>query len=168
MPNRIIYVSDENVPLFDEVSRGDASFSQLFAAFLRQRADDLEREQRRALVDPARLCSHDTVRRMVSDDKRRYLNRWGCRDCGETFKETDPTNEFKPLEYTAPAVLNSAKTLRDEFAVAAMASDALQSAIVAAAYIAQGKRFDGDVPNLSTAAKEHYETADAMLEARKK
>lgn len=63
---------------------------------------------------------------------------------------------------------SSSPTPRDQFAMAAMIADSIQSAIVAAAYIAQGKRFDGDVPNLSTAVKEHYETADAMLEARKK
>jgi len=65
-------------------------------------------------------------------------------------------------------VVEPMRTLRDEFAMVAMIADSVQSAIVAAAYIGQGARFDGDVPNLSTAVKEHYETADAMLEARKK
>lgn len=58
-------------------------------------------------------------------------------------------------------------TLRDQFAMAAMIADSVQSAIVAAAYIGQGKVFSGEIPGQADEANEYYKVADAMLEARK-
>lgn len=58
-------------------------------------------------------------------------------------------------------------TLRDQFAMAAMIADAIQSAVVSAAYIGQGKVLRGDYPGPETGAKDYYATADSMLEARK-
>lgn len=58
-------------------------------------------------------------------------------------------------------------TLRDQFAMAAMIADSIQSAVVAAAYIGQGKVMRGDFPGPEMGAKDYYATADSMLEARK-
>jgi hypothetical protein len=109
-------------------------------------------------------CAHIHVERFrVENDGKVFEEQWRCRECGAKFVSLDSL-------FAGPQkiqIMEPMKTLRDEFAMAAMQADALQSAIIAAAYIAQGKRFDGDIPNLSTAVKEHYETADKMLEARK-
>ncbi|MDE1871813.1 MAG: hypothetical protein KGI06_06265 [Candidatus Micrarchaeota archaeon] len=58
-------------------------------------------------------------------------------------------------------------TLRDQFAMAAMIADSIQSAVVSAAYIGQGKVLHEDYPGPETGAKDYYATADAILEARK-
>lgn len=113
--------------------------------------------------DPACYCVHARVFRQTKDDGGAWSEVWKCIDCKREF--TLFPLDIKPGSIQ---VMEPMQTLRDQFAMAAMQADAVQSAIVAAAYIAQGKRFDGDVPNLATATKEHYETADAMLEARKK
>ena len=68
---------------------------------------------------------------------------------------------------TAVLGCGDSPTLRDQFAMVAMISDSIQSAIVAAAYIGQGKVFNGEVPSQADEAKEYYKVADAMLEARK-
>ena len=109
-------------------------------------------------------CAHIHVERFqIEKDGKVFEEQWRCRDCGTKFVTLDSL-------FLGPQkiqVMEPMKTLRDEFAMAAMQADALQSAIIAAAYIAQGKRFDSDVPDLATAVKEHYDTADAMMETRK-
>ena len=64
--------------------------------------------------------------------------------------------------------VDSDKTLRDEFAMAAMVADALQAAVIAVSYLARGKTFEGEFPQTAEGASEYYKTADAMMEARKK
>jgi hypothetical protein len=109
-------------------------------------------------------CAHlQVVYRKWEVDGMVLSEKWMCDLCKKEFY---PLPEF--FGSGQIQVMEPQATLRDQFAMAAMQSDALQSALIAAAYIAQGKSFDGDVPNLTTAVKEHYETADAMMEARKK
>jgi indole-3-glycerol phosphate synthase len=60
----------------------------------------------------------------------------------------------------------SQDNLRDQFAMAAMVSDALQSALIAVAYIARRKTFNGAFPGPEENVKEYYKAADAMLKAR--
>ena len=113
-------------------------------------------------INDVGACAHLYVEHDTDEHRGTVFGEhWRCRDCG---------TEFYPLPKFFPSgpitVMEPQATLRDQFAMAAMLSDALQSAIVAAAYIAQGKRFDGDVPNLATGVKEHYEVADAMMKAR--
>lgn len=57
-------------------------------------------------------------------------------------------------------------TLRDQFAMAAMMSDSIQSAIVSASYMAQGKTYAEEFPGLETGVEAYYKTADAMMKAR--
>ena len=101
---------------------------------------------------------------MISDEKEKAL-----RQILVGYANDDDATTWEAVKAILGILgCDTGRTLRDEFAMAAMLSDAVQSAIIAAAYIAQGKSFDGDVPNLSTTVKEHYATADAMMEARKK
>lgn len=60
------------------------------------------------------------------------------------------------------------ETLRDQFAMAAMIADALQPAMIAVSYLAQGKTFTGEYPEMAEGARDYYRTADAMIEARKR
>lgn len=76
----------------------------------------------------------------------------------EIQTDPQPKIQFMPMPETA--------TLRDQFAMAAMIADSIQSAVVSAAYIGQGKVLKGDFPGPMTGAKEYYATADSMLEAR--
>jgi hypothetical protein len=104
-----------------------------------------------------KTCKHAVVFRSIDGEE------WNCQECGAKFYHLEDIG-FPGQKLT---IMESMPTLRDQFAMASMLADAMQSAIIAATYIAQGKRFDGDVPELSEGVKEHYRTADAMLEARK-
>lgn len=101
-------------------------------------------------------CRHEKV-------VRREDGTWHCDLCEWEFYHLDfgPPGEiqFTPMPEVA--------TLRDQFAMAAMIADAIQSAVVSAAYIGQGKILRGDYPGPETGAKDYYATADSMLEARK-
>jgi hypothetical protein len=109
-------------------------------------------------------CAHPQVVRRVWEVAGKVIGeKWLCDGCDMEFYALPNFFGNGRIEVMEPQA-----TLRDQFAMAAMQSDALQSALIAAAYIAHGKSFDGDVPNLTTAVKEHYETADAMMEARNK
>jgi len=65
-------------------------------------------------------------------------------------------------------VMEPMRTLRDEFAMVSMVVDAIQSALVAIAYTAQGKTFTSDHVFEPEDMREYYRMADAMLEQRKK
>lgn len=100
-------------------------------------------------------CKHDKV-------VRREDGTWHCDYCEEKFylRGFEPGKiQFTPMPESA--------TLRDQFAMAVMIADAIQSAVISAAYIGQGKVMRGDYPGPATGAKDHYATADALLEARK-
>ena len=109
-------------------------------------------------------CAHTIVERFrIAKDSRVFEEQWRCKDCGERFYRLNFDN-FKPqIQITEPV-----KTLRDEFAIAAMIADAVQSGIVAAAHIGKGKILVGDlIPGFAEGAVEYYEIADAMMKARK-
>jgi hypothetical protein len=112
VPNKTIYVKDEDLPLFDRFANEQESISSQFARFLRFEASMRDHRPQLTLMEPQ-------------------------------------------------------MTLRDQFAMAAMQADAVQSALIAVAYTAQGKVFNDRMPDPIEAAQEHYKTADAMLEARK-
>jgi hypothetical protein len=112
MPNKTIYVKDEDLPLWDKAIKDEESLSSRFAAFLR-------------------------------------------------FEE-NIRNHRPQITIMEPHL-----TLRDQFAMAAMQADAVQSAIIAAAYIAQGKTTQVATMIDQATLREYYATADAMLEARK-
>jgi hypothetical protein len=88
-------------------------------------------------------CKHEVVNRSV--DGNHY-----CEDCGAEFFHYAP----------------SMPTLRDQFAMAAMVADAVSSGYNAAAYIAQGKTFDGKIPGPEEHAAEYFKTADEMMKTR--
>jgi hypothetical protein len=96
--------------------------------------------------------------------------RKACVDLNEravnsTYRVAEYINfDIKPSVLT---IMEPQLTLRDQFAMAAMLFDSVQSGMIAAAYIAQGKRFDGAIPGPEEHAQEYYATADKMLEARK-
>ena len=103
-------------------------------------------------------CHHDTVRRQIEDHGDR-TDKWKCA-CGEEFYRLDlQPGKVKLLQPAAP-------TLRDQFAMAAMISDSIQSAILVAAHMAQGQSYQGEYPGLESGVEEHYKTADAMMKAR--
>lgn len=101
-------------------------------------------------------CKHDKV-------VRRPDGTWHCDYCEEEFYHLDfglPGKiQFMPMPEVA--------TLRDQFAMVAMIADSIQSAVVSAAYIGQGKVLHGEYPGPETGTKDYYATADAMLESRK-
>lgn len=110
-------------------------------------------------------CAHVHVERFqIEKDGRVFEEQWRCKDCGVKFVALDGLFGF-PGKIT---VMDPVKTLRDEFAMAAMIADAVQGGIVAAGHIGKGLRIVTDImPTLADGAKEYYEIADAMLEARK-
>ena len=77
--------------------------------------------------------------------------------------------EFFHLDLTPGKiqVMEPMPTLRDQFAMAAMIADALSGAVIAVSYLAQGKTFAGEYPEMAEGAQKYFETADAMMKARK-
>ena|ERR1700679_2440383 len=66
------------------------------------------------MIDPAGRCVHDRIERVGTE--RGYTNQWLCCDCRE---------EFYHLDWNTPqkiTIQEPYKTLRDEFAIAAMQS----------------------------------------------
>ena len=122
-----------------------------------------EAEEQRRQIDPAGLCAHQVVKYdPIDHGNGRYSERWTCRDCRLRFVP-EPT-----AKAMLDALMPERATLRDQFAMAAMIADAVSSGMVAAAYIAQGKTFEGEVDSPVEGAREYYETADAMMKAREK
>ena len=101
-------------------------------------------------------CKHDKV-------VRREDGTWHCDYCEERFYHLGNLDPGKIQFTPTPEVA----TLRDQFAMAAMIADSIQSAVVSAAYIGQGKVLRADYPGPETGAKDYYAVADAILEARK-
>jgi hypothetical protein len=99
-------------------------------------------------------CKHEVVNRSI--DGNHY-----CEDCGADFIHLDHS-PGKIVFTPTPEVA----TLRDQFAMAAMVADALQSALIIMSYTAQGKTFNGKFPGIEEGVNEYYKTADAMLKAR--
>ena len=95
------------------------------------------------MIDPAGRCVHDRIERVGTDVG--YTNQWLCRDCREEFYHLDWKAEGKLT------IMEPFKTLRDEFAIAAMQSLLLENP-------------DSDRNKLGNAA---YFYADGMMEARK-
>jgi len=110
-------------------------------------------------------CAHIYVERFtVEKDGKVFEEQWRCKHCGAKFVNLDSL-------FAGPQkiqIMEPMKTLRDEFAMAAMVADALASAVIAVSYLAQGKSFVGDYPKTVEGAEEYFKTADALLEARKK
>lgn len=102
-------------------------------------------------------CKHEKV-------GRRDDGTWECDRCGEGFYHLGLKGSSQKIQYTA---MPGVATLRDQFAMAAMIADAIQSAVISASYIGQGKSLKGDFPGPATGAKDYYATADALLKARK-
>ena len=108
-------------------------------------------------------CAHTVVERFrIAKDSKVFEEQWRCKGCGEQFYRLN-FDDYRPQIQ----VMEPVKTLRDEFAIAAMISDAMSSAIIAAAYIGQGKIFNGELPGPEDHAAQYYETADKMLDVRK-
>ena len=109
-------------------------------------------------------CAHIHVERFtLGNDGKVFEEQWRCKDCGTKFVSLDSL--FRGPQQIR--VMEPMKTLRDEFAMAAMLSDSIQSVVVAASYMAQGKTYGGEFPGLETGVEAYYKTADAMMEARK-
>ncbi len=108
-------------------------------------------------------CSHVHVERFqIEKDGRVFEEQWRCRDCGEQFYRLN-FDDYRPQIQ----IMEPVKTLRDEFAMAAMIADAISSAMICCVYLSQGKVPSDRIQNPSAYASEYFETADAMLMARK-
>jgi hypothetical protein len=96
-------------------------------------------------------CAHIHVERFtMENDGKVFEEQWRCKDCGAKFVNLDSL-------FAGPQtikIMEPMKTLRDEFAMAALIG-----------LVTHFNAFNEAVPE--AAAKRAYEHADAMLEARK-
>jgi hypothetical protein len=106
------------------------------------------------MIDPAGRCVHDRIERVGTDVG--YTNQWLCRDCREEFYHLDWKANGKLT------IMEPFKTLRDEFAIAAMQGDWASQSL-------ETREIPNDIKKdwLINRARLYYALSDIMLEVRK-